>query len=69
MMAIEETTMTNLLAGESNPIYMQMIAEFGDPVDYARKAAEEYDAEHPKPKPPTGKNGVAYSTKSAGRNK
>ena len=73
MTAIEETKMTTMLAGESTPIFDALCEQFGAPATYARKAAEEYDLERqvseqgkmPRPKPPAGKNGVAYSTRSS----
>lgn len=69
MMATEEIKTTT-----HTPIYDALAEEFGAPDTYARKATEEYLKEHgagksldddtPKPKPPAGKEGVAYTTKS-----
>lgn len=67
MTAIEETQTTP-------PIYQELAKLLGHPDTYARKATEEYLKEHgagkpldddtPKPKPPAGKDGVAYTTRS-----
>lgn len=58
MTAIEETTTTHMLRSEHTPIFDELTAQLGDPSDYRRMIEEEYNREHPKPRPPKGKQGV-----------
>lgn len=62
MTAIEETTMEttarDMLEGEHTPIFDALCDQLGAPMTFRRKAEEEYGKEHPKPRPPKGKQGV-----------
>lgn len=42
---------------QTTPIYRDLVEELGDPATYQRLAQEEYELEHPKPKPPAGRRG------------